>query len=313
MYYLNVRERINMSKTKRILKWPYGKGNWKRWDNDLGTTNLITPDKVKKAACHIKYGIVIQCSRPLSSYSPLQEENTYSHTILSASKSRAGGNVQASSDRVTINIHGMVNTHMDALCHVGFNNKGFNGIPFKDMVNLQDGGIRGAITNAVGLVTRGLLVDVPRLRQIEYLKPGDYVREEELETAAQDLEPGDALLVRTGHWLTPSDAAKDQSVDPHGKHSGFHPDCMEFIAKKDVSLLGSDGPNDCFPSPISECPLPIHVLSLTYYGIHLIHNMDLENLATICYQKQQYSFMFCVAPLNIPGGTGSPLTPLAIM
>ena len=76
-------------------------------------------------------------------------------------------------------------------------------------------------------------------------------------------------------------------------------------------MLGTDGPGDTFPVPIAECNLPVHVLALVYLGIHLVHNMDLEQLSDELSRRNRRSFMFSVAPLNIPGGTGSPATPLA--
>lgn len=293
--------------------WPHHTGNWNRWDNDLGTLNLISPEKVLDAVACVSYGIVVPCSMPLTDYSPLNEVDTYSHVMKSTSKSVAGGGVQACSDQISVAIHGMVNTHIDGLCHVGFNGQGFNGVPFNEVANYNDGAVRGAITNVSGYLTRGILIDIPLLRGEEYVKPGDCVRKEEVIDLCNDLQPGDALLIRTGRWSAPPEAARDLEQDPHGVHAGIHPDCMEMVARKDIAFLGSDGPNDCFPSPIKECPLPIHVLSLTYWGIHLIHNMNLDNLAKLCAEKQKYTFLFCVAPLNVPGGTGSPLTPLAVL
>ena len=88
---------------------------------------------------------------------------------------------------------------------------------------------------------------------------------------------------------------------------------MWYIAERDIAVLGTDGPGDNFPSPIDECHVSIHVLAETYLGLPLIHSMDMEALADECAKEGRNSFLFCLAPLNIVGGTGSPVTPIAVL
>lgn len=79
-----------------------------------------------------------------------------------------------------------------------------------------------------------------------------------------------------------------------------------------ISALGSDGDNDVRPSPVRGVHSPVHVLAVTAMGLPLIDNLDLEALAQTCQQAGRWDFLFIAAPLNIPGGTGSPLNPLAV-
>jgi kynurenine formamidase len=222
-------------------------------------------------------------------------------------------NVQGAGDEISIKIHGLTNTHLDAICHVSHNGLGFNGHLYTQMVTMQDGARYAAIDETGAVITRGVLVDIPRRRGVAYLEPGEPVGVQELREATPDLHAGDALLVRTGRWLAPVEMMDDRSVDPHGRYSGLHPECMWYIAERDVAILGTDGPGDNFPSPISECHLSIHVLAEAYLGLPLIHNMDLEALAVECAAEARNSFLFCLAPLRIVGGTGSPVTPIAVL
>jgi hypothetical protein len=64
---------------------------------------------------------------------------------------------------------------------------------------------------------------------------------------------------------------------------------------------------------IQFCKSPVHVLCLAFYGIPLLHNMDLEALAQACAVQERDNFMFVVSPLNVPKATGSLCTPVAIL
>jgi kynurenine formamidase len=314
-----------MQRDERIeVPWPGHTGNWHRWPNDRGTLNLLTPEKVFEAVAEVRDGRPYPLSRPLCPDDPTRGDPVVQHKMVNAGgfeadlERREGTKAhqfrhQSSADSVWLRIHGMVNTHADALSHVGAYEVGFNGIPFSDMVTMDEGAKRGAITDGLALVTRGVLADVPRLRGVEHLEPGDSVRAHELRQLTPTLRPGDALLVRTGSTLTGGIAPVPGDENYVGVWSGLHADCMDYVRERDVAILATDGPGDTFPSPIPECDSPIHVLAIVFLGLHLIHNMNLEELAQVCAERDRSSFFFSVASLNIPHATGSPVTPIAIL
>ena len=164
-----------------------------------------------------------------------------------------------------------------------------------------------------GLIGRGVLLDIPRLRGVPWLEPGEHVFAEDLEAAERGQRvaagEGDILLVRTGHarrlaehgrWNTP--AAK----------AGLHPSAMRFVASRGAAVLGSDGNNDTAPSSTEGVDFPIHVLAIVAMGVHLLDYLQLEDLQAACERASRWEFMFLGAPLRIVGGTGSPLNPVAV-
>jgi kynurenine formamidase len=165
-----------------------------------------------------------------------------------------------------------------------------------------------------GLVGRAVVLDVPRVRGVSWLEPGDSVLPGDLEEAegSQAVTAGEAdvLLVRTGHasrldQLGPWDTASSKS--------GLHPGCAEFLAERRVAALGCDGNSDTAPSVVEGVGFPMHVLALVAMGVHLLDYLVLDELAGACEEAGRWEFLFVAAPLRIPGGTGSPLNPIAIL
>lgn len=302
------------------LPWPGHTGNWHRWDNDLGTLNLITPSKVLEGIAAVGEGRVIACSRPITPVDPTRAQPVSRHEMTSAGdighdpeRADFKQDHEHAADTLWIRMHGLVNTHADALSHVGHRGRGFNGVPFSELVTLSSGAVRQGITDRLAVVTRGMLADIPRLRGVPHLKPGEAVREAELREAAADVRAGDALVVRTGGTLHTGTGPEAGDPDFHGRWAGLDEGCMNYVRERDVAVLATDAPGDVFPGTCVETTSPVHVLGLTYLGIHLVHNLDLEELADACRTRGSSAFLLVVASLNVPRGTGSPVTPVAIL
>ena len=165
-----------------------------------------------------------------------------------------------------------------------------------------------------GLVGRGVLLDVPRLRGVPWLEPGEHVFREDLEAAERKqgvtVGTGDILLVRTGHArrlreLGPWDTANAKA--------GLHPTTVLYLAERSVAVLGSDGNGDTAPSTTEGIGFPIHALTLNAMGLPLIDYLQFEDLVPACERAGRWEFLFVAAPLRIVGGTGSPLNPIAVL
>ena len=298
------------------LNWPGHKGNWGRWANDAGTLNLITPEVTRKAAALVEHGKIISCARPVTDREPIRGDICFEQEMLAAGtwdlEPQRTESLNAS-EKISYRTHGMVNTHLDALAHIGHNGKGFNGKKFSSMVSMEEGVTSGSISNARTIVTRGVFVDIARRRGVDYLEPGECVYPEEIEEFLDHFEAGDAAVIRTGATLSPGRAPQNNGENKHGVWQGLHPECVEVLASADISVLASDSPADVFPSPYGHIVRsPVHTLTLTYYGIHLLHNMDLEELGNCCKTFDRRYFMFVVAPLHLTKATGSLVNPLAI-
>ena len=296
--------------------WPGHTGNWNRWPNDAGTLNLLTPEVTLRGIRTVVTGEVISCSRPVTDKEPIRGNVCFEQEILAAGTWDLEPDREESlnaSEKVAYRTHGMVNTHLDALAHIGHNGKGFNGKPFSDLVTLEDGVMQASIANARSIVTRGVLIDIARMRGVPYLEPGDFATAEEVASVAPQIEAGDAAIIRVGGTLAEGRPPKNGG-SRHGTWQGLHPECVEVLAERDISVLATDSPGDVFPSPYGHIVRsPVHTLSLTYYGIHLLHNMDVETLAERCEEMERTSFLFVVAPLYMTRASGSLVNPVAVL
>jgi kynurenine formamidase len=177
----------------------------------------------------------------------------------------------------------------------------------------------GAAVDAIdvlkdGLVGRGVLLDVPCLRGVPWLEPGEHVFTGDLEGAERDqglaVTEGDILLIRTGHSrrqleLGPWDTANAKA--------GPHPTVAPFLAERRIAALGSDGNSDTAPSTTEGIDFPIHALALNAMGVHLLDYLQFEDLLGACEREARWDFLFVGSPLRLVGGTGSPLNPIAIL
>jgi kynurenine formamidase len=289
--------------------------NWGRWgpDDERGTLNYLTPERVAAAARLAVAGRTVSLSRALNTEEePDNPEPADHHMTMLGARQHADG-LGFAKDFIGVDYHNDSHSHLDALCHVSFEGTLYNDTP-SDSVTADGAAVGTVEVMKDGLVGRGVLLDVPRLRGAEWLEPGDNVVSADLEQAERDqgvmVGEGDVLLVRTGHGRRLDEV---EGWDPTNAKAGLHPNCAVFLAERRVAALGCDGNNDTAPSITEGVGFPIHVLALNAMGMPLLDYLLLEDLAASCEQSGRWEFLFVAAPLRIAGGTGSPLNPIAIL
>lgn len=217
-------------------------------------------------------------------------------------------------DFIGLDYHGKAVSHLDALCHIGFRGELYGGVESRAVFGSQGSTWAAVTTLAAGLVQRAVLLDLPVLAGADWVEPGTAITradvEDGLERLGVEVRPGDALLVRTG--LVARRLALG-AWDTGESSAGLHVDAMPFVAERGISLLGGDNDSDVRPSPVPGVHSPVHALALTALGIPLLDNLDLEELSAACRQAGRYEFLLVVAPLVVPGGTGSPVNPIAVL
>ena len=278
--------------------------NWGRWgkDDQLGAVNLVTAEKRRQAAALVKTGQTVSLA-----HNPLTERaednnNPFEHTML------RGNNM----DRYAVSYHGYAHSHIDALCHFLYKDQTYNGFARAD-VNTDKGCAKLGIDNLKnGIVTRGVLIDIPRLRGVEYLEPGTAIYAEDVEAwekkAGVKIGSGDAILLRTGRW------ARRAKVGPWNvaqSAAGFHASIATWIKARNVAIVGSDAGEDVTPSQVEGVALPVHTLLITGMGINLLDNHDLEAVAEAASRLNRWEFMITIAPVPVTGGTGFPVNTIA--
>lgn len=292
---------------QQVDGWMSELSNWGRWgkDDQRGTINLMTAAVRKDALKLVRDGVSVSLAHTVDkeqaadSPRPLQQAMTLD-------------NAGHAMDLYTIWYHGSVITHIDSLCHYSFQGKIYNGF---DRSNIKEG--VGCPQNGIenqknGIMTRGILVDMPLMKKVPYLEPGTPVTVADLEAwekfAGITIRSGDALFLRTGRW---AQRAEKGPWNVAANSAGFHASVLPWLKKRDVALLGNDAVTDVQPSAVQGSPRPIHQVAIVAMGLPLIDVMDLEAVAKEAAQRKRWEFLLTAAAVPVLGGTGFPLNPIA--
>ena len=289
-----------------------GQASWGPADR-RGALNHITPGRLAAAAGEVRLGRSVTLAAPLAGSGPDNPEPGARHMKRLPGEPSEVAGVSFAADQLTMNIHGDVDSHIDALCHVSYHGTLYNGVA-PDAVTSQ-GASELSIEDAHdGIVGRGVLLDIPRFWGVEWLEPGDHVTAADLAgaEAAQQVRvgPGDLLFVRVGHRMRRNELG---AWDVAQSRAGLHPQAMEFLAERQVAMLGCDSNSDTAPSTVAGVAFPVHVLAIAAMGMYLLDYLQFDDLLSRCEAAGRWSFLAVIAPLRLPGGTGSPVNPIAIM
>ena len=286
-----------------VENWMTELSNWGRWGrgDQLGALNLITPAKRVEAAKLVKTGVSVSLAHNYSVNPDLGLPPPFDQEI--SMLNTPGEYVM---ERVSFSYHGGIHSHLDALCHVLWQGEMYNGFSKSD-VN-EDGCQKLGIANVKqGILTRGILMDIPRLKGVDYLPPGTAVYIEDLEAWEEQtgvrVSSGDVIFVRTGRWATPGSAGPGSA--------GLHASVAPWLRERDVAIVGGDYANDAIPSGVQGVFLPIHQLTIVAMGVRLFDNLDLEALAEEAVRQGRWEFMLSASPIPVEGGVGSPMNPIA--
>ena len=259
--------------------------NWGRWgpDDERGALNLITDAKRVAAAALVTEGAAVSCSRSLPVTPAIHNANQVQHAILRGGDAQAGTRFGGSSDYFAIASHGWATTHLDALCHIFVDGKMFNGFDMREV--RTDGAQKNSImAGADGIVSRGVLLDIPALHGVDWLEPSARITAADL-TAAEAgqrtrVEEGDILLISTGRDAR--EAALGAWSPPEAGLAGLYADCLPWLHERGVAVLGCDGVSDAIPSGVEGWPMPMHQIAIVAMGIHLIDNLELGRISAAC-------------------------------
>ena len=294
-----------------VLAYLKEDNNWGRWgdDDQKGAVNMVTDQKRAAAARLVRTGKAVSLSREFPKLPASNNPTPAIHYMKRNLRGETGGSAV---DYYGISYHGTATTHLDALCHVWDHNGMWNGADPMDVITF-DGAEWGSIEQwKEGIITRGVLLDVPKHRGEPYVTQESPVHGWELEDIAREqgvsMEPGDALVVYSGRekWNEAGNPlwGSDRDLRP-----GLHASCLRFIKESDCCVLVWDM-MDHTPNGY-DVPWSVHG-AIFAYGIGLLDNALLEPLAETCAQEGSYEFMLTINPLRVVGGTGSPVNPVAL-
>jgi kynurenine formamidase len=293
---------------------------WGRWgaDDEGGTLAYLTPERRALAAGYVRTGQAVSLAHDLFLAPSAEQPSPSLHHMLASGDALDTSGIpgyEATRDFVGTDVHGLGTTHLDALCHMFVRGQMYNGGRPEQVPS--SGATRNTVmTLADGIIGRGVLLDVPGALDRPYLDPDHSITPDQLEAAERaqgvTVGSGDILLVCTGRDARRAEARGQLNPFLKGL-AGLHPDCLRWISEREVALLCGDGISDHLPPRPGQWSFPVHQIGIVGMGLHLIDNVRMDTLVAACRAEHRYAFLFTAAPLRIPGGTGSPINPVAVL
>ncbi|PCH61839.1 MAG: cyclase [SAR86 cluster bacterium] len=298
------------SMSKSVIDgWMQSLSNWGRWGaaDQLGTLNLITPETRIAAAKLVRSGVSVSMAHETLVEEAADNANPYEHDMLAVGNSPGPWSL----DSVGVAYHGYAHSHLDALCHRFHEGAMYNGFSESEVTSAGCGKL--AITTAAnGVFARGVLMDIARLKGVDWLDLDTAIMAEDLEAWEEQsgvkVGSGDVILVRTGRWAR---RAALGAWNVAANSAGLHASAVQWLRARDVSIVGTDVAADTFPSGVEGYTHPVHVMLLVAMGTPIFDNLDLEAVAEEAVAQNRWEFLLTTAPLRVEGGTGSPLNPIA--
>jgi kynurenine formamidase len=302
--------------------------NWGRWgeDDQRGTLNLLTDERVRAAARCIRSGRRFSLALPFDEHGPqsgLGGRFNPIHLMI-----RDGGDIATNS--IVADFYGGLDRHIrstddviimplqsgtqwDALAHVFFDGAMYNGHP-PSAVSSR-GATRNDVTNGSDrLAGRGVLLDVARHHGLPELPPGHAIDGAQLAAcaAAQQvaIRPGDCLLIRTGQL---GRCRGTWQGFAGGEAPGLGLGSVAWLHEHDIAAIATDTwAMEVQPCETPDVYLPLHIVLISRLGLWVGEIFDLDALAADCAADGQYDFFFSAPPLPFTRAVGSPVNPIAV-
>lgn len=301
--------------------------NWGKWgdDDQLGTLNYLSNDLTKKSAQLVKKGYRVSCARPIDfEYAPDIPNPPVHYMVESGDGLTSAPDdpvskisskpSQVAMDYIGMIFHGHSITHIDSLAHFFWQGKMYNNQPAHLISTSLGATVESVELASEGIVTRGVLIDVPKIRDIPWVERGEGVLPEDIIKAEEKfgfkIQEGDVLLIRTGQYKRRNE---EGPVNPRIEGStACHPACLPLFHQRKIAVLGSDTGNDILPPLYPEINMPIHQIGIVAMGLWILDNANLEELSSTCESFGRWEFMININPLKLSNTTGSPVNPIAI-
>jgi kynurenine formamidase len=294
--------------------------NWGRWgpDDQRGTLNLITPEAARRGAAAVRTGETFSLAIPFDQTGPQWDGSGMPGRVNPELRTYAinvaftGDPADFTTTDDSFRMGSQAATHLDALSHVGYEGKLWNDTP--DSVVTEAGAAKLGIEHDGAIATRGVLADIARLKGVDHFEDNYAITGDDLDaaTAARGttVEPGDAVLVRTGHmhYLRLGDRLKYSMPAP-----GLSTKSIEWIRDHDVALVATDTITyEVYPCEDADVFMPVHMIQLRDMGLAQGQNWNLDDLAAACAADGSIDFLLVATPLPLTGAAGAPVAPTAI-
>lgn len=310
-----------MSETKVWEQHELGKelSNWGRWgdDDEIGTLNLVTPEKRVAASKLVKTGKAFDLGVPFDRNGPWLSGGwrinpVHVMTLLPSDTARAPDTQIAADDMIIMGLQS--STQWDGLAHVGYGGYFYNGVPEAAVNNFQGASKNGFEKVVKNLISRGVLLDIARLKGVDRLEASYQITSADMEAAEKaqgiQVEPGDFVMLRTGWHQYFLEGNREAYM---GHPPGPVIDMCRWLKARDVAVLAIDQwAGECFPSSVEGAIIPFHQVAIRDIGLTIGEIFNFEELAADCAEDGVYETFFCGNGLKVTGAVGSPITPVVL-
>jgi len=294
--------------------------NWGRWgaDDQRGTLNLITPEATRRGVAAVRSGDVYSLAIPLDQNGPQWDGNGMPDRVNPELKTHTvnvaftGDPADFTTTDDSFRMGSQAATHLDALAHVGYERRLWNDTP--DSVVTEAGASKLGIEHDGPIATRGVLLDIARLKGVEYFEENYAITGDDLDDAASAggvaVESGDAVMVRTGHmhFLRQGDRIKYSFPAP-----GLSTKSIEWMRDHDIALVATDTITfEVYPCEDPNVFMPVHMIQLRDMGLAQGQNFNLDEFAAACAADGRIDCLLVATPLPLTGAAGAPVAPTAI-
>jgi kynurenine formamidase len=298
--------------------------NWGRWgkDDQIGTLNFVRPKDIVNAAKLVKKGKAFSLGIPLDQNGPQTglfggRFNPIHQMLATGTDAIAGrqdwNKIRYADDTLNLCVQGA--THWDALGHIFYEDKAFNGFEAK-LIDAKGLNVLGIENSRDKMNGRGVLLDIARFRGVDWLKDGEGISNEELDACAkaQGVKVGraDFVIVRTGQMERCLKEGKWGGYAGGDAPGVFFENCYWCYEKEIAAICTDTWGVEVRPNETTEANQPWHWVVIPAMGLTMGEIFYLKDLAEDCAKDKIYEFLFCGPPLVITGGTGSPINPQAI-
>ena len=294
--------------------------NWGRWgdDDERGTANLIDGAALRRGLDAVRVGRHVSLAIPLDQRSPQQGgapgRIAPLRTMLSINQTYTGQDGDAAFNDDTVVMAMSAGTHIDALGHVSYDGKLYNGFP-AESATAVDGLTRCGADKIGPIMGRGVLLDLPVALGVDRLEAGHAITADELDRAVDHarvvLAPGDVLCVRTGHMKF---FHEGKTTTYNHDSPGLSARTVRWIRDRDCGAVLTDTyVYEVWPPEDWAAMMVVHMIHLRDMGQVQGQNFDFEPLSAACTAEGTHEFLFTAHPEPFTGACSAPVHPVATL
>jgi kynurenine formamidase len=301
-------------------------------DDELGTINFLTPERVAAAAALVHRGRRFGLDHPVTAFEPYptKTRQPLEHHVFA--------NNEWHRDDWVDSFYLQSSSQIDALRHIGHPEHGFyNGLSAADN---GPGSTRLGVHNwaAQGIAGRGVLLDLPRYFA-DLGSPYDASSTVVLDAGMLDAvalhqnvswRGGDLLLLRTGwaeQYLAKTPGERLETPWRRSPGLAQREEVLRWLWDHEIALVAADNlaveadpvlesdfrtPGEKPPEKGVDHSGMLHRPLIALLGMALGELWKLDELAADCAEDGVYEFLLTCKPLNLIGGVGSPPNAMAI-